>query len=77
MPGAARRDRSKRSEALTGIDQFSPSVRLVALNASVEAARAGDAGRWISVSVQEIKMLAEGIKKTTDRARDQIAALTI
>lgn len=53
------------SEMLTSLEKVSLSIRLIALNASVEAVHAGDAGRGFSVIAQEIRSLS-------DRASDLV-----
>lgn len=47
------------SEMLTSLEKVSLSIRLIALNASVEAVHAGDAGRGFSVIAQEIRSLSD------------------
>lgn len=51
--------------AFNEIRRISTSVRLTAINASVEAARAGDSGRGFSVIASEVKAHAEGIQSAT------------
>lgn len=60
---------------LRDIGGFSTQVRLISLNAAVEAARAGDAGRGFSVISNEIKSLAENIQNMTDTAGDMLGQL--
>ncbi len=49
---------------------ISSQTNLLALNASIEAARAGDAGRGFSVVAEEIRQLADNSKQTVDKIRE-------
>jgi methyl-accepting chemotaxis protein len=49
------------------IQTLAKHTRLLALNAAVEAARAGEAGRGFAVVAAEVRNLAEGTRKATDR----------
>lgn len=59
-------------EILVRLEYIGKHVRLVSLNASVEAARAGDAGRGLAVIATEFKTLAEEIQVLATRARTQM-----
>ncbi|MEM6728266.1 MAG: methyl-accepting chemotaxis protein [Pseudomonadota bacterium] len=61
--------------AVDRIDTISRTVRLIALNAAVEAARAGDAGRGFSVIAQEIKALSEATEAASGDVRTSIDAI--
>lgn len=60
------------SEMLGRLECIGKHVRLVSLNASVEAAREGDAGRGLAVIATEFKTLAEEIQSLANNARIQI-----
>lgn len=55
---------------LKRLEHIGKHVRLVSLNASVEAARVGDAGKGLGVIAQEFKSLAEEIQRLAHRARE-------
>lgn len=52
------------SEVLTFINDVAEKINLLSLNASIEAARAGDLGMGFSVVAQQIARLAEETKKS-------------
>ena len=64
--------RNSAKGAVDRIDTISRTVRLIALNAAVEAARAGDAGRGFSVIAQEIKTLSEATETASSDVRSSI-----
>lgn len=63
-------------KALSELERIGKHVRLVSLNAAVEAARMGDAGRGMSVLSVEFKVLAEQVQTLAASAQDEISNLT-
>jgi hypothetical protein len=59
----------------TAIESISNSITLLALNASIEAARAGDHGRGFGVVANEVRMLAQGSGAHVIEIRHRVDAL--
>ncbi|MEX0371682.1 MAG: methyl-accepting chemotaxis protein [Tateyamaria sp.] len=64
------------SDAVSRIRSISKMVRLISLNASVEAARAGDAGKSFGVIASEVKALSEAIQTSANHVTETVNDLS-
>ncbi|WP_017473499.1 methyl-accepting chemotaxis protein [Amphibacillus jilinensis] len=60
------------NQLITEVENITDQTKLLALNASIEAARAGDSGKGFAIVAKEVSHLAEQSKTTTDKVFETI-----
>ena len=72
MQDVQEQERSSTRNALEEVGKIGTMINLIAVNATIEAARAGDAGKGFSVIASEIQALSQKSRTAIDHLTDQL-----
>lgn len=64
---------AKMRQGLSAIREINSSVKMLSLNARIEAARAGDAGKGFAVVSEEMKRLSDDTRRMAEKLDDEIS----
>ena len=75
--GALVEETQKMNHILTAINKLSNSTKILGLNASIESARAGAAGRGFSVVAKEIERLSSSTTQSAKEIGDMLGSIEV
>ena len=77
LMGALLEETQKMNHILTAINKLSNSTKILGLNASIESARAGAAGRGFSVVAKEIERLSSSTTQSAKEIGDMLGSIEL
>lgn len=77
LMGALLEETKKMNHILTAINKLSNSTKILGLNASIESARAGAAGRGFSVVAKEIERLSSSTTQSAKEIGDMLSSIEV